>query len=53
MSNLTNEIDDLHVQLREKGGDDRSDAYKAVLELTRMLSELSRKVDSIEDHLES
>jgi hypothetical protein len=45
VSKLSKRIEDLELRLKQREGTERDISYKAVLELTGFVHELSRKID--------
>lgn len=45
ISKLSKRLDEFELRLRQMEGSDRDETYKAILELTSFVHELSRKVD--------
>ena len=48
-SNVTKEIEELGLRLRTVEGSQRTQEYKAILEVLELLQQLSRKVDRLEE----
>jgi hypothetical protein len=48
-SNVTKEIEQLELKLRKVEGTQRTQEYKAILEVVQLLHQLSRKVDSMDE----
>jgi hypothetical protein len=48
VSKLSKRIEELELRLRQHEGTERDLSYKAVLELTGFVYELSRKIDQLE-----
>ncbi|MDK2742408.1 MAG: hypothetical protein NDI90_05795 [Nitrospira sp. BO4] len=49
VSKLSKRIEEFDLRLREVEGSERDKSYKAVLELTSFVRELSRKIDQQEE----